>query len=386
MYKYFKRTFDFLISLFLIVMLIPIFLGAALLILLIMGKPILFSQKRIGKDERPFMIYKFRTLLNAVEGEELSDNERLTKLGYYFRKFSVDEFPQLFNILRGDMSFIGPRPLLEKYLPFYSEREKTRHHVRPGMGGLAQVSGRSYLTWDEQLELDTIYVQNLSFALDVTVVLKTIYIVLFARNIMVTGRVDNDCFDVHRRKQLNVSNENPFNLTLITERLLLRKLSMNDVQDMFEYTSSSGVAKYLSWNEHRDIEQAQLFIKSSLMEYEGLKSYPYAIELKSTHKFIGVLRAYDIDYSNKHCEISYILNPAFQSLGYMEEAVNVFISHCFHKVGFNRIQAKCMLENESSQKLMKRVGMEFEGILKNYWIYKGKTVDAQLFAIVTSNN
>lgn len=386
MYKLFKRIFDFTISFILIILLIPVFIGTALLILLLMGKPILFSQKRIGKDERPFMIYKFRTLSNPVEGAMLNDNERLTKLGHYLRKFSIDEFPQLFNILRGDMSFIGPRPLLEKYLPFYSEREKLRHHVRPGMGGLAQVSGRSYLTWDEQFELDAIYVQNLSFVLDLTVVLKTIYIVLFARNIMVTGRVDSDSFDVHRRKQLSEVNENPFNISLTTERLVLRKLRIDDAQDMFEYTSNSEVTKYLSWNEHKNIEQTKIFINNTLPEYEGVKSYPYAIELKSMKKFIGVLRVYDIDYGNKHCEISYILNPTFQNQGLMVEAINAFISHCFSELGFIRIQAKCMVENENSEKLMKRVGMEFEGVLKNYWIYKGKMLDAKIFAITKSNN
>lgn len=386
MYKLFKRIFDFTISFILIILLIPVFIGTALLILLLMGKPILFSQKRIGKDERPFMIYKFRTLSNPVEGAMLNDNERLTKLGHYLRKFSIDEFPQLFNILRGDMSFIGPRPLLEKYLPFYSEREKLRHHVRPGMGGLAQVSGRSYLTWDEQFELDAIYVQNFSFALDLTVVLKTIYIVLFARNIMVTGRVDNDSFDVHRKKQLSEVNENPFNISLTTERLVLRKLRIDDAQDMFEYTSNSEVTKYLSWNEHKNIEQTKIFINNTLPEYEGVKSYPYAIELKSMKKFIGVLRVYDIDYGNKHCEISYILNPTFQNQGLMVEAINAFISHCFNELGFIRIQAKCMVENENSEKLMKRVGMGFEGVLKNYWIYKGKMLDAKIFAITKSNN
>jgi len=367
-----------------ILFLIPVFIGTSFLIIVFMGKPIIFTQKRIGKNERMFMIYKFRTLTNNVDKQNLSDNERLTRLGAFLRKFSIDELPQLFNILKGDMSFIGPRPLLEKYLPYYTEREKLRHKVRPGMGGLAQVSGRSYINWDEQFELDAIYVEKLSFMLDLTIVLKTVYIVLFSKNMMVTGRVDKDSFDVHRKKQFMIVNENPLNIMLSTERLILRKLKMDDAQDMFEYTGYAEVTKFLSWNEHKSIEQTKLFIKNTLTEYEGLKSYPYAIELKSTHKFIGVLRAYDIDYGNKHCEISYILNPNYQGQGLMVEAINAFVSHCFNELGFIRIQAKCMVDNESSQKLMKRVGMEFEGILKNNWIYKGKILDAKLFAITKS--
>lgn len=379
MYNLFKRIFDFTISFILIILLVPVYIGAALLILLIMGKPILFSQTRIGKDERPFVIYKFRTLSNAVEGEVLSDNDRLTKLGHYLRKFSIDEFPQLFNILRGDMSFIGPRPLLEKYLPYYTEREKLRHKVRPGMGGLAQVSGRSFLTWDEQFELDAIYVERLSFVLDLTVVLKTIYIVLFSKNMMVVGRVDKESFDIQRKTQ--TLNSNPFNKTLSSDRLLLRKLIITDDKDMFEYSSKAEVTQFLSWNAHTKVQQTQEFISRTLKEYNDTKSYPYAIVLKSTNKMIGVLRAYDINFSNKNCEISYILNPEYQNNGYMVEAINVFKDHCFNDVGFLRIQAKCMVDNESSEKLMKRVGMQFEGVLKKCWIYKGEVLDAKLFAI-----
>lgn len=381
MYHYFKRSFDFSLALVLILLLIPVYLVTALIISIFMGNPVLFSQNRIGKDEKPFKIYKFRTLANKKENLIQSDNERLTRLGAFLRRFSIDELPQLFNILKGDMSFIGPRPLLEKYLPYYTEREKKRHFVRPGMGGLAQVSGRSFLTWDEQFELDAIYVERLNFALDLTVVLKTIYIVLFSRNMMVVGRIDKESFDIQRKNQNLKLNSNPFNKVLCTERLLLRKLKIEDAQDMFEYTSNEEVTKYLSWNSHTNIIQTVNFINRTLIEYNETKSYPYAIELISSGKMIGVLRAYDIDFGNKHCEISYILNPDYQSKGYMVEAIKAFVNHSFNEVGFVRIQAKCMIHNESSEKLMKRVGMEFEGVLRKCWIYKGVALDAKIFAI-----
>lgn len=379
MYKNFKRTIDFLVSFILILVFLPVYITTAFLILFFMGKPVLFTQKRIGRNEEPFKIFKFRTLTNKPENVKLSDNERLTGLGAFLRKFSIDELPQLFNILRGDMSFIGPRPLLEKYLPYYTEREKLRHNVRPGMGGLAQVSGRSYLTWDEQFELDAIYVQRLSFVLDLTVVLKTIYIVMFTKNMMVVGRVDNESFDVQR--QMRAMNSNPFNKTLCSERLLLRKLIITDDKDMFEYSSKAEVTQFLSWNAHTTIHQTQEFISRTLCEYNDTKSYPYAIVLRSSNKMIGVLRAYDINFSNKNCEISYILNPEYQNNGYMVEAINIFVGHCFNDVGFLRIQAKCMVDNESSEKLMRRIGMQFEGVLKKCWIYKGKVLDAKLYAI-----
>lgn len=381
MYLFTKRLFDLSAAFILILILLPVFLITSLLILIFMGKPVIFTHKRIGLNETPFSIYKFRTLRNNDGQIKLTDNDRLTKLGSFLRKFSIDELPQLVNILLGHMSFIGPRPLLASYLPYYTEREKARHKVRPGMSGLAQVSGRSFLTWDEQFELDAIYVERISFILDLTVFLKTTYMVLVSKNMMVTGRIDNESFDAKRKKEILKQTNNLFDRQLESERLILRKLSIKDADDMFEYTKDSEVTKFLSWDAHRNINQTMDFINNTLKEYEGIKSYPYAIELKSVHKFIGVIRAYDIDNHNKRCEISYILNPEFQGNGYMVEAINLFITHCFNQIGFFRIQAKCMITNNNSEKLMQRLGMEYEGVLKNYWVYKGTVQDAKLYAI-----
>jgi len=201
MYIFTKRLFDFITAFILILILLPVLIVISLLILIFMGKPVIFTHKRIGLNETPFSIYKFRTLRNNDGQIKLTDNERLTKLGSFLRKSSIDEFPQLVNILLGDMSFIGPRPLLPRYLPYYTDREKTRHKVRPGMSGLAQVTGRNFLTWDEQFELDAIYVERMSFVTDLTVFLKTIYVVLVSKNMMVTGRTDKECFDVKRKEE-----------------------------------------------------------------------------------------------------------------------------------------------------------------------------------------
>jgi lipopolysaccharide/colanic/teichoic acid biosynthesis glycosyltransferase len=167
-----------------------------------MGDPLFFRQLRIGKDNKPFFIIKFSTM-SVKTLDVVTDKQRLTKLGTFLRKLSIDEFPQLLNILIGQMSFIGPRPLLPEYIPFYTIRELVRHKVRPGMSGLAQVNGRSNLTWDEQLELDVQYVEKLSFLLDITIFFKTIPKVLGSVNMMVVGRIDQDKFDVHRKKQIN---------------------------------------------------------------------------------------------------------------------------------------------------------------------------------------
>ena len=166
-----------------------------------MGKPVFFTQVRIGENAQRYKIYKFRTMRHVSERLK-SDKDRLTNIGALIRKLSIDECPQIFNILKGDMSFIGPRPLLEKYSPYYTKREFLRFKVKPGMSGLAQVSGRSSVTWDSQFEMDALYVENLTFVLDLKIFLKTIPKVLGSVDMMVIGRVDHLPFDLHREKQI----------------------------------------------------------------------------------------------------------------------------------------------------------------------------------------
>lgn len=175
-----KRGLDLLLSFCAIVVLSPVLLVLAVLVRVKLGSPILFRQERPGKNEKIFTLCKFRTMTDerGADGELLPDAVRLTKFGKFLRATSLDELPELFNILKGDMSLIGPRPLLVSYLPYYTEREKKRHSVRPGLTGLAQVSGRNFLDWDKRLQKDVEYVENLSFKMDVKVLLLTIKTVL----------------------------------------------------------------------------------------------------------------------------------------------------------------------------------------------------------------
>ncbi len=181
MYKKFvKRFLDILISLVILVLFFWLYLILAVLVRIKLGSPVLFKQPRPGKDEKIFNMYKFRTMTDArdKEGKLLPDSERLTGFGKLLRKTSLDELPELFCILKGDMSFIGPRPLLVEYLPYYTKREKLRHTVRPGLTGLAQASGRNTVDWDTRFELDATYVENLSFLMDLKVIVMTIKTVL----------------------------------------------------------------------------------------------------------------------------------------------------------------------------------------------------------------
>ena len=183
--KYIKRLLDFILSLIAIIILSPILLIVAILVRIKLGSPVIFKQKRPGLHERIFTLYKFRTMTDQKDeqGNLLPDEIRLTKFGKLLRSTSLDELPELFNILKGDMSVVGPRPLLVRYLPLYNEHQKHRHDVRPGFTGWAQCNGRNAISWEEKFDLDVYYIRHVSFLLDLKVIFKTIKIVLFREGI-----------------------------------------------------------------------------------------------------------------------------------------------------------------------------------------------------------
>ena len=177
MYKFFiKRIFEFTIALLALFMLLPIFLTISILVLLKMGTPIFFIQSRPGINSKTFKMYKFRTMTNKCDknGKLLDDKDRLSNFGSFLRSTSLDELPTLWNVLCGNMSLVGPRPLLIEYLPLYSKNQARRHDVRPGITGWAQVNGRNAISWNEKFELDTWYVENQSFVLDMKIILLTL--------------------------------------------------------------------------------------------------------------------------------------------------------------------------------------------------------------------
>ncbi len=184
-----KRLFDLVFALILVIIFSPLMLSLAVLIRFLMGSPVIFKQQRPGFMGRPFYLYKFRTMteVRGEDGELLGDDQRLTGLGRFLRRFSLDELPQLFNVIKGELSFVGPRPLLMAYLDRYSEDQARRHEVKPGITGWAQVNGRNAVSWEERFKLDVWYVDNRSFVLDLKILTMTLVKVLKAEGISGEG-------------------------------------------------------------------------------------------------------------------------------------------------------------------------------------------------------
>lgn len=202
--KYFKRPIDVICALLAVIIFSWLYVIVAILVKAKLGSPVLFCQKRPGKDGKIFELYKFRTMSNATnsKGELLPDTERLTKFGRFLRSTSLDELPEAFNIIRGEMSLIGPRPLAVQYLPYYNEKEQHRHDVRPGLSGLAQVKGRNGLQWEERFAYDLEYVSKITFLGDLNIILLTVKKALKREGITVRGTGKTIDFDKYRQNQM----------------------------------------------------------------------------------------------------------------------------------------------------------------------------------------
>lgn len=194
--KYIKRLLDFTLSFLALIILSPVLLVTALLVRIKLGSPIIFHQERPGKSEKIFRLYKFRSMTEECDenGNLLPDDQRLTRFGQFLRSTSLDELPELLNILRGDMSIVGPRPLLVKYLPLYNEEQRHRHDVRPGLTGWAQVHGRNLLSWEDKFKYDVWYAEHISFLTDVHVVFLTVKCIFMREGISAEGSATMEAF------------------------------------------------------------------------------------------------------------------------------------------------------------------------------------------------
>lgn len=204
--KYIKRVLDFTLSLIALIILSPIYLVLAILVRIKLGSPIIFKQERPGLNEKIFTLYKFRTMTDEKDenGKLLPDEVRLTKFGKFLRSTSLDELPELINIIKGDMSIVGPRPLLVEYLPLYNEKQRCRHNVRPGLTGYAQISGRNSISWEEKFNDDLVYIENITFIEDLKIILKTALKVIKREGISQEGNATMEKFTGSKEDKMNV--------------------------------------------------------------------------------------------------------------------------------------------------------------------------------------
>ena len=202
--KYIKRILELILSLMALIVLMPLMIIIGILVRINLGSPIIFKQKRPGKNEKIFTLYKFRTMTDKrdIDGNLLPDEYRLTKFGKFLRSTSLDELPELINIIKGDMAIVGPRPLLVEYLPYYTEEEKHRHDVRPGLTGLAQVNGRNEISWEEKLKYDTEYIKEISFYSDLKIIFKTIKKTIKRKDIKMGKELQFGKLNVEREKKV----------------------------------------------------------------------------------------------------------------------------------------------------------------------------------------
>lgn len=205
--KYIKRVLDVVCALAALIVFCWLYAIIAILVRIKLGSPVVFKQIRPGKDEEPFCLYKFRTMTDErdADGQLLPDEVRLTKFGKWLRSTSLDELPEAWNILKGDMSVIGPRPLLEEYLPYYTDEEHHRHDVRPGLSGWAQVNGRNCIQWEKRFQYDLQYVNEMSFAFDVRIVIETISVSLKRKGISENTHQTEGNFAEERQRALNTT-------------------------------------------------------------------------------------------------------------------------------------------------------------------------------------
>jgi sugar transferase EpsL len=202
-YQWSKRGFDIIAATSLLIILSPIMLLLCIIVRIFFGYPIFFKQLRPGLNEKPFYLYKFRTMLDAKDeyGHLLNDEKRLTKLGKLIRSLSLDELPELFNILKGEMSLVGPRPLLMEYLPHYSAQQRLRHSIRPGLTGWAQINGRNAVDWQKKFELDIWYVKHASFLLDIKILFLTLIKIIKREGISAVGHATMTRFDLESKNK-----------------------------------------------------------------------------------------------------------------------------------------------------------------------------------------
>lgn len=344
MYKrFFKRLIDLCIALFAVICLSPLYLVLILLLCFANKRAgVFFTQERPGKDEKIFKVIKFKSMTDErdANGNLLPDAQRLTKVGRFIRSTSLDELPQLFNVFKGDMALIGPRPLLPKYLPYYTERERLRHTVRPGITGWAQVNGRNLLTWDQKLEMDAWYVEHLNFGLDIKILFLTIKNVLKREGVSVPKGV---FLDDERRQ----------NKKHLLDKLSIRPIEKRDLAERVSWMKNPKVYETMNLDPNITLETTISWYEKNRGKMDRAD---FVVEDKKGKivAFSGVT-----GISDGIGETYSFVSPDEQGNGYGTIARYLTCRYAFERLLLNKVVSYCNEDNVASIKVNEHLGYKF---------------------------
>lgn len=362
--KYIKRLLDILFSVILLILIGWLILVLVILVKIKLGSPVIFKQSRPGKDGKVFNIYKFRTMTNELDedGNLLPDDMRLISFGKFLRSTSMDELPELWNILIGEMSFVGPRPLLTEYIPYYKEDERVRHSVRPGLTGWAQVNGRNASGWDQRLEQDIYYVNNISLVLDIKILFKTVYKVLKRSDILVGKEIKAG--KLYDRRALRKSGN-----------LRLRKFTEYDVKNKVKWINDEKNNKYL----HYDLPLKE---DKTLMWYKKVKNSTDRLDCIIEYDFnpVGLIGLLDI--KNKRAEYYVTLGEdKYKGKKIAKKSSLLLFDYANKEFGIEEIYAYTEVDNLAAQKLFDSVGFVKSEKIDHSAVNRGNRVDRFYYQI-----
>jgi sugar transferase EpsL len=337
-----KRAFDLVVAIAVSPIAFPLMLMVGIALLIQQGRPVLYSQERLGYQERVFRIYKFRTMTDArdEQGRLLPDAQRLTPIGKFLRKTSLDELPQLVNILRGEMSVIGPRPLYPRYLPFYTEREHMRHLVRPGVTGWAQVHGRNFVGWDARFELDVRYVERASLYTDLLIILKTVKRLLLRSDVAIIAGTSGRPLDIARSYPSD-------------EELLMRALERHDLQTRVQWMNDPSTREYMRLSE-------EITLVSTMKWFENSKAksgrHDFVVEERATGQIVALT---GLRQREPRCAETYIMvKPGLRGKGVGSRAQRFLLEWAFRSGLYDVVISNVRRDNAASYRMHSKFGGE----------------------------
>lgn len=335
-----KRMLDVAVVIATLPLTVPVLVAVSIAVLLTQGRPIFYRQQRLGYQESTFSILKFRTMNSDQDrnGNLLPDVERLTKTGALLRKTSLDELPQITNILAGEMALVGPRPLYPRYLPYYTERERIRHLVRPGITGLAQVRGRNFSQWNDRFELDALYVERSSIVRDISIILDTIRQALFSKNVAVVAGTTGAPLDVARAFPRD-------------RNLVLRMLAQRDLPIRIQWMNSPSTREFMSLGDNITVE-------STMQWFEDLKTkkdrYDFVVEDSNTSEVMAFVGVKLVD--RREGETYIFVHPDIRGQGIGSRSQHLLLKWIFQTNTFDIVRSSVRRDNRASYRMHQKFG------------------------------